>query len=284
MVRTKWNPAILMMVILFLLSGCSPKQPKANGKLFIIGGGNKSLAMMRELVDLSGIKNSGYMFILPMASAEPDSSIIWTRHDFDSTGVTVMPAFNFKKGEVPPADKLDSLRKARLIFIGGGDQERFMDIVRNTPVMDAIMEAWHNGAVISGTSAGAAVMSRKMITGNQMKHPGLESRYPTIEESNMQITGGMGFLQNAIVDQHFIKRQRLNRLISVSIENPEEVCIGIDESTAIITDGKEAEVTGNNQVIVIRNPLKEKKVNNGLIGTEGLQLSVYLPGQKFSLE
>jgi len=239
---------------------------------------------MRELVDLSGIKNSGYMFILPMASAEPDSSIIWTRHDFDSTGVTVMPAFNFKKGEVPPADKLDSLRKARLIFIGGGDQERFMDIVRNTPVMDAIMEAWHNGAVISGTSAGAAVMSRKMITGNQMKHPGLESRYPTIEESNMQITGGMGFLQNAIVDQHFIKRQRLNRLISVSIENPEEVCIGIDESTAIITDGKEAEVTGNNQVIVIRNPLKEKKVNNGLIGTEGLQLSVYLPGQKFSLE
>jgi cyanophycinase len=36
-----------------------------------------------------------------------------------------------------------------------------MDIVMDTPVMDAIWDAWQGGAMIAGTSAGAAVMSEK---------------------------------------------------------------------------------------------------------------------------
>jgi cyanophycinase len=59
--------------------------------------------------------------------------------------------------------------------------------------------------------------------------------------------------------------------------------VGIDEATAIIVDGDEASVTGNSQVLVIRNPGKAKTVQNGLLSIEGLQLSVYLPGQKFRL-
>ena len=86
-----------------------------------------------------------------------------------------------------------------------------------------------------------------------------------------------------IIDQHFIKRQRLNRLIAAAIENPDELCVGIDESTAIIVDGDDVTVTGIHQVIVIKNPGKIKNIKGGLLGTEGLQLSVYVPGQKFKL-
>ena len=43
-------------------------------------------------------------------------------------------------------------------------------------------------------------------------------------------------LEKVIIDQHFIKRKRLNRLVSVCIENPENICVGIDESTAILVE------------------------------------------------
>jgi len=272
-------------LIMLLLPSCKNKTNTEvhAGILFIIGGGSRTAAMLNELVDLSGIRDSGYMFVLPMSSSEPDSAILWTRNDFSVTGIKNITGFNFRKGIEFPAEKLDSLRNAGLIYISGGDQSRFMEVALNTPVMDAIHEAYSGGAVIAGTSAGAAVMSKKMITGNQIKHPDQENGFLTIEAGNIEIKEGLGLLTDIIVDQHFIKRQRLNRLLAASIENPDQVCIGIDESTAIIVAGNFATVTGESQVIVIKNRGSEKTLNNGLLGQEGLNLCVYLPGQKFRL-
>ena len=239
--------------------------------------------MMNELIDLAGIRSGGYAYILPMASSTPDSAIMWTKEDFDAVGFKKVYGFNFQGGITPPVAQLDSLRNAKLIYISGGDQARFMSVVIKTPVMDALHQAYRNGAVIAGTSAGAAVMSKNMITGNQKKHPDTETGFITIESDNVEITEGLGFLTDVIIDQHFIKRQRLNRLVAASIENPDKLCVGIDESTAIIVDGDFATVTGISQVTVIKNPRGIKIIKDGKLGTEGLQLSVYLPGQKFRL-
>jgi cyanophycinase len=276
---------LTILVTTVLLTRCYTRYDdgKPTGKLFIIGGGNRTDTMMNELVNLAGIRKEGYVYVLPMASSVPDSSIIWAKEDFRVTGIKEIFGYNFLRRETPPKPQLDSLRNARLIFICGGDQSRFMSVVINTPVMDALHQAFKNGSVIAGTSAGAAVMSRKMITGNQKKHPETESGFVSIESDNVEIKEGLGFLSDVIIDQHFIKRQRLNRLIAASIENPAELCVGIDESTAIIVDGDNATVTGIHQVIVIKNAGKVKNVKDGLLGTEGLQLSVYLPGQKFKL-
>jgi len=272
-------------IITMLLSFCGQKQDhgQATGKLFIIGGGNRTDSMMNELIDIAGIRTTGYVYILPMASSVADSSIMWAKEDFAVTGVKKVFGFNFPAGITPPKTQLDSLRNARLIYISGGDQSRFMSVVINTPVMDAIHQAYRNGSVIAGTSAGAAVMSKKMITGNQKKHPGSDAGFVTIESDNIEISQGLGFLNDVIIDQHFIKRQRLNRLVAASIENPDELCVGIDESTAIIVDGDYATVTGIGQVIVIKNGGRIKNVKNGLLGTDGLQLRVYLPREKFKL-
>lgn len=276
---------LTIAAIAISMSCCINKQDqgKSTGKLFIIGGGNRTDTMMNELVDLAGIRNEGYIYILPMASSVPDSSIIWAKEDFNVTGIKKVFGYNFLQGVTPPKAQLDSLRNASLIYICGGDQSRFMSVVLNTPVMNALHEAYKNGSVISGTSAGAAVMSKKMITGNQKKHKETDAGFVSIESDNIEITQGLGFLTDVIIDQHFIKRQRLNRLVAAAIENPDELCVGIDESTAIIVDGDFATVTGIHQVIVIKNTSKVKNIRDGLLGTEGLQLSVYLPGQKFRL-
>ena len=276
---------LILLSILFTFTCPAQKHLSENpaGKLFIIGGGNRTDAMMNELIDLAGIRSSGYAYILPMASSTPDSAIMWTKEDFDAVGFKKVYGFNFQGGITPPVAQLDSLRNAKLIYISGGDQARFMSVVINTPVMDALHQAYRNGAVIAGTSAGAAVMSKNMITGNQKKHPDTETGFITIESDNVEITEGLGFLTDVIIDQHFIKRQRLNRLVAASIENPDKLCVGIDESTAIIVDGDFATVTGISQVTVIKNPRGIKIIKDGKLGTEGLQLSVYLPGQKFRL-
>jgi len=275
--------SILSSALLLSCTTSNQDQVKPAGKLFIIGGGNRTDAMMNELVDLAGVRSEGYVYIVPMASSVPDSSILWTKEDFNVTGVKKVFGYNFLPGIPPPQAQLDSIRNAKLIYITGGDQARFMSVVLNTPVMDALLEAYKSGSVIAGTSAGAAVMSKKMITGNQKKHTSPDAGFVTIESDNVEITQGLGFLTDVIIDQHFIKRQRLNRLIAVSIENPDELCVAIDESTAIIVDGGYATVTGISQVITIENVKKGKKIKDGLLGTEGLQLSVYLPGQKFKI-
>lgn len=271
-------------ILSIFLTSCTDNKKSVQGTLFIIGGGDRTDEMMNELVDLSGIRKNGYMYVLPMASSVPDSSLMWASEDFIRAGVGKVPGYVFRQGEIPPEPQLDSLRNAKLIYISGGDQSRFMSVVFNTPVMDAIHEAYKNGSVVAGTSAGAAVMSKKMITGNQKKHLEPEAGFTTIEAENIEIAEGLGLLENVIIDQHFIKRQRLNRLVAASIENPEELCVGIDESTAIVVNGKTARVTGIGQVITIRNRDALKTVENGLLGTENLQINVYLPGETFNLD
>jgi len=278
--------SILFLLIVF--AGCKSREARdisdPAGLLYIIGGGSRPASMLQEMAQLAGINENRYIYVLPMASAEPDSAILWAREDFGAAGIRNVYGFNFRRGELQPVKQLDSVKNAGLIYISGGVQSRFMDAVLGTPLYDAVHSAYRKGAVIAGTSAGAAVMGRKMITGELLKHPGEDTGYTTIEAGNIEIKEGLGLISSVIIDQHFIKRQRLNRLVAVSIENPDEICIGIDESTAVIVDGESARVTGSGQVIVIRNETKNMKVINGLLGSGGLDLGVYLPGESFELK
>ncbi len=199
-------------------------------------------------------------------------------------GIKNVVGFNFIENENIAQSRLDSVKNAKLIFISGGDQNKFMKVVGKGKLYKAIHEAYQNGATISGTSAGAAVMSKKMITGNQKKHAKYTGDFPTIEADNIEIGEGLGLIENIIVDQHFIKRQRLNRLLAVVSENPEEICIGIDESTAIVISGKKIRVVGDNQIIVLKNPTKSKKAKNGLLGANGLSIDIYLPDESFEIK
>jgi len=278
--------SILVAVLNFPLFGLAQKDRTklTVGHLFIIGGGEKTDGLMRELLKVSALGSDDYVIILPMSSEDPDSSVIFAQEDFASVGIKKVVGFNFIENGPVSQSRLDSMVNAKLIFITGGDQSRFMKIVGKGPIYKAIHEAYKTGSTIAGTSAGAAVMSKKMITGNTLNHPENSGRYPTIEPGNIEVIEGLGMVDKLIIDQHFIKRQRLNRLISVLIENPNETCVGIDESTAIIVTGNSFTVAGENQVVVLRNPVKNKKVHNNLLGAKGLQLDVLLPGETWNVK
>ena len=254
------------------------------GKLFIIGGGEKSKELMRDLITTSSMRKNDFIAILPMSSVEPDSSFFYISEDFKM--VTDLPVlnFNFEEGKQADPKKLDSLRSARIIFITGGDQVRFMKVVLNTPIYDAIHEAFNKGSTIAGTSAGAAVMSRNMITGNSLTgDTSYHETFSKLQKGNLEIKEGLGFLDSVIVDQHFIVRSRYNRLLTAMAEFPNYTCIGIDESTAIVVSAQRVKKTRKGQVILFRRPANIKYTSTGLIKFSDLQFSVYTSGDEFNI-
>lgn len=269
------------LVASLFLPSC--KNEKKEGKLFIIGGGKIYPFMIDKMILESGISTGGYGIILPMSSEEPDSAIVEHKPGFVERGCSAIYGLQIIKGETVSQVKLDSIRNARLIFISGGDQSRFMDVIAGTPVNDVLHEAYKNGSLICGTSAGASLMSKQMVTGNELKYPDNTGTFNSMESENVELIEGLGFLESVVIDQHFIKRKRLNRLASISIEHPGLECIGIDESTAIFVSGNKAEVCGIGQVVVIRNNSSETKVENGLLGAKNLKLDILLPGEKFHI-
>ena len=104
------------------------------------------------------------------------------------------------------------------IFFTGGDQQRLMNQIR--PLKDRIFALFDRGVHIAGTSAGAAIMSEKMIVGGDTE--------PIISE-------GLGLIKVYIIDQHFASRNRMGRL-EKAIKSNGLRGIGLDEDTCLVVD------------------------------------------------
>ncbi|MGZ5220975.1 MAG: cyanophycinase [Chitinophagaceae bacterium] len=276
-----------IIAILFWINGLQVQAQKSSaipkGKLFIIGGGDRPPALMKALVAEAAMNAKDYVIVLPMSSASPDTSYLYFKADLEPICKNAILNFNFTSDHVNNKNWLDSLEKAKLIFITGGDQDRFMNAVLNTPVYNAIHKAYKNGATVAGTSAGAAVMSKHMITGQQLTDTVYRSTFRKVQDKNIEFKPGLGLLSSAIIDQHFIVRSRYNRLLSALAQFPLLACIGIDEATAIIVHGDKVKVTGESQVIVMQQPDDLKITTGGLIKLKDMKFSIYTNGDEFRI-
>ena len=271
-------------IILFTLISNNFFAQTPKGKLFIIGGGNRSDKLINQMLEVSPLQKKDYIVVLPMSSEEPDSAYIYFKKQVEKFTPNPIVMLNFDKNTNTNQKWLDSLSRAKLIFISGGDQNRFMKVVRNTEIAQIIKQAYQSGSTIAGTSAGAAVMSEVMITGNQIQNSKYEETFDNILFDNIETAPGLSLINTAIIDQHFLKRSRYNRLLSALITFPKLIGIGIDESTAIIISGDTARVVGESEVIVVKKPKGIKKHKNNLLSVEKLQMSIYVEGQSFKIQ
>lgn len=258
-------------------------QNESTGSLFIIGGGKRPPSMISEMVKTANLDRNDYIVVLPMATAYPDEAIMSIAEEIGAYSMNKIIGFNFIKGEALQPSRLDSLRKAKLIYITGGDQNRFMEVVRDTPLHESIRDAYSMGSTIAGTSAGAAVMSRIMITGDQ-KTVQEYGDFEKIRYDNVVTQEGLGLLENVIIDQHFIVRARYNRLLSALAEFPEHIAIGIDEGTAVVVHKNKIRVVGESQVVVLSKPENISSRENELVSFDNVNFSLLSPGDSFLLE
>lgn len=259
----------------------APQTNDARGNLVIVGGGGRPLSVMNKIVELS---SDSSIIIIPMASSIPDTVGFDQGEQFWGYGAKSVEVLLLTETDKSNETIAEKLRNARGIWFSGGDQNRLMDYLGDGILIDALFEAYQNGAVISGTSAGAAVMSKVMLTGSENRPDRYRSN-ATIHKDNIITTEGIGLLQGVIVDQHFLRRSRLNRLISTLLDHPERLAAGIDEATALwIKPGGWAEVIGESQVILLEEGTVKTAVSDTLYGASGIRLSVLPPGSTFRIQ
>jgi len=229
------------------LEGSSARASTARGTLFIVGGGSQPDALVQRFVDLAGGAGKARIAILPMATSSAAEAGAEKEAQLDSLGADSF-VLNFTRAHADDDSLVRKIQTATGVWFPGGDQSLLTAAIGGSAVLRAIHARYDAGAVVGGTSAGAAVMSDAMITGNQY-YPGIataldSSSFSRINRHTIEIVPGLGFVHNAIVDQHFLSRQRENRLISVVLERPTLLGVGIDEGTAL-------EVTPNGKWVVL---------------------------------
>ena len=151
------------------------------------------------------------------------------------------------------------LEEATGVWFSGGDQSRVTEAYLGTAVERALHAVLERGGVIGGTSAGAAIMSRVMITGGQDK---------------ATVGTGFGFLPGAVVNQHALRRSRINRLLGVLADHPDLVGVAIDESTALVVRQGRWQVMGDSYVVACRSPG----------GGQPVRIDVFHDGDRGSLD
>ncbi|SHF78369.1 cyanophycinase [Pedobacter caeni] len=276
------KPLLTYALVLTSLLAIAQQRHAPKGSLFIIGGGDKSPELIQELIKTADMSSKDYVVVLPMSSGFPEQSFAAIQKELSVATRNHISCLNFDETKVNDRKWLDSLSNARLIYITGGDQNRFMKVVLHTPVYQAIHRAYQNGSTIGGTSAGAAVMSKYMITGEQLLgDTAYKATFDQLRFGNVEFQEGLGLLDSVIIDQHFVKRSRYNRLISALAAHPGFDCIGIDEGTAIIVKQKKIRVAGESQVLRIAQPQKLKITKSKHLKMEGLQFSLYTEGDTF---
>jgi cyanophycinase len=242
-----------------------------SGALVVVGGGGTGLDIVAKTLALSGGKNA-IVAVLPQSSADSDagdeSVQMWL-----GAGAREAAKVAFEDKGAPAA-----LRRATLIWIPGGDQNRFMKAIDGTGLAEIIRERHRAGVTVGGTSAGAAVIAEAMFTG--------DADLKSLTAGATVIAKGLGLWPDALIDQHFLKRQRDNRLISAVMDRPALVGVGIDEGTAVIVQGTSFEVVGKSSVVVIdaRGAQVDQTPAGGLVSGRGLKLSVLRAGQTYSLK
>lgn len=273
---------ILGIIIILLTSPIYCSQTK--GKLVIIGG-VQTTEIVKKYVELAGGSNAK-IIVIPNAGSDP---VYWSEvqvKEFNDLGAQAQYLL-FTKETADDKSNLDKMDWANAVFFLGGDQSVLTHDMLGTKLLQKVFDIYNNGGVVGGSSAGAAVMSEVMITGNELVNKDSSASFVTIERGNVEVKKGFGFLKNVIVDQHFIKRKRHNRTISALIEHPDLFGIAIDESTAIIVYPDETfEVIGSNQVLVY-DPTNGKNIRedkNGNLGINDMKLQVLISGDKFDMK
>jgi cyanophycinase len=227
----------------------------AQTKLMMIGGGKRPTDILQKFSEES---KNGKILIITWASGEPEASFKAIQQDFNTVGnsntilAPVAPLSAESKSEF-----VKLLADCSAVYFTGGDQNRIMKVLEDR----SLYEKYQEGFIFGGTSAGTAIMSEIMITG--------EGDLKSISLESTETAPGLGLVKNMIADQHFIKRQRQNRLMSLMLKHPDLYGVGIDEDTALyLENGKKGTVYGDSQTMVFK-PKKRK-----------MEVSLYKKGDK----
>jgi len=244
MKRTPFTAHFSLLVLLLsssLLAASAIKPPPVAlpvpGTLLIHGGGNLPASFLPAFFKLAG-GDSAKLVVIPTANVTDEEANVdaitksWQSRGFKN--VTIVHTTSRDKAN--EESFATPLTQATAVWIDGGLQSRLEKSYSGTPVEKELLKLLARDGVIAGSSAGAAIMSRTMITGGKDDQP--------------QMGTGFDLLPSAILDQHFIARNRKARLLAALTAHPGYVGFGIDEGTVMVVRSRTIRVLGSSTVSI----------------------------------
>jgi cyanophycinase len=67
-----------------------------------------------------------------------------------------------RRDALDPANA-EQVRAARFVYLAGASPMHLRSVLKDTPLWDALVDAWQGGAVVAGSSAGANVLTDPMV-------------------------------------------------------------------------------------------------------------------------
>lgn len=191
--------------------------------------------------------HDAYIEVITSASSIPDEIGHNYIGAFTKLGCKNIGVMDIRKRE--DADKpemLERLRNCKSVMFSGGNQLRLSSIFGGTDFLEILTDRYQKeeSFVIAGTSAGAMAMSNTMIyQGNSSE---------ALLKGEVKITTGLAFIQNVIIDSHFVTRGRFGRLTQAVAANPSCIGVGLGEDTGVLVrEGRYLEAVGSGLVIII---------------------------------
>ena len=217
------------------------------GTLFAIGGAEAKLRrrhVLRSFVVEAGGAEAR-IAVVPSASSLGLEVVEVYQAVFTSLGAgEVMAVRPESRADAQDPELVGTLDRATGVFMTGGNQLKLSAYIAGTPFGDAIHRAYHRGAAVGGTSAGASILADHMIafgTGGS-----------TPQQRMSQLAVGLGLITGVVIDQHFEQRNRYGRLMSLVAQSPSLLGIGVDEDTAaVVRGGNVIEVVGRGAVTIV---------------------------------
>lgn len=255
----------------------SPADLQRNLKFFEKG-------ILKRITTESARGNLSRIEIITTASSIPEEVGEEYVKAFAQLDVAHVGVLNIKtREEANQEENIERLRMSDVVMFTGGDQLRLTSIFGGTAFHHLLLEKYQSeNFIIAGTSAGAAASSNNMI------YQG--SSHEALLKGEVKITGGLGFINNVIVDTHFVQRGRIGRLMYACASNPINLGIGLGEDTGLlITNGSQMEAIGSGLVMLVdATHMRDTNMTDVPMGSpvsiENLIVHVMTLGDKFDLK
>ena len=223
------------------------RTPTVCGHIVAIGGAEdktSELAILRRVFALAPQGNDE-VAVIATASSIPEQLLPSYEAAFKRLGASRVHALNIQdRQQASDTDNVLRIQRSGVIFFTGGDQLRLTTVLGGSDTLRAVRERLREGAVVAGTSAGAAAMPSTMIYNG--------AAADALRKGAVNMTFGLGFVRGMVIDSHFLERGRFTRLMEVGASNPEQLGVGLGEDAAVIIHpGRILETIGPGHVIII---------------------------------
>ena len=236
---------IVLFVLIFSAALTAAQHGPDKGSLVIVGGAMQDPAIVKRFIDLAGGPDAPIVIIPTAGEADDEYGEYWSGlKQWRENGAKNLTVLHTRDRKVSDSEAfVKPIRAARGVFFGGGRQWRLADAYLNTLTHKELAKVLERGGVIGGSSAGASILSSFMVRGDTKGN----------EQMIGDHTEGLGFLKNAAVDQHLLRRNRHFDMLEVIDKHPQLLGIGIDEDTAIVVEGERFDVIGKSYALVYSN-------------------------------